>query len=86
MLGAGSASATPFTTRFATLDPSALLLLTVLLAIATMPSALIRPPRICTFPSVALLIASEDVPSTLPLAMANASWAVTNVATLTSPA
>ena len=82
VFGAGSDTCTPFTTRSARLEPSALLVLIVLVAIATTPFAVIRPLRILTFPSVALLTAS-DASAPSPLTMANASCAVTIEATVT---
>src|SRR2546430_11793460 len=43
VFGAGSSSATPFTTRLARLEPSALAFSAVLLAMATTPSAVDHP-------------------------------------------
>src|SRR2546423_15709795 len=83
VLGAGSITAVPFTTRFATFEPSVLLPSGVLLAMATTASAVINPSRMRTLPRGALLPASAGaVPS--PVAMADASCAATHDAPLIS--
>ena len=86
MLGAGSDTLSPFTTRFARLEPWASLPVAfppmVLLATATTPSAVMSPLSRLTAPSVALLTALEpSVASASPVTMANASCAVTRLPT-----
>ena len=86
VLGAGSATSAPFTTRFDRVEPSASLLAPVasrlLLATATTPSVEMSPFSRLTAPSVALLTALEPYSgSASPLTIANASCAVTRPAT-----
>src|ERR1044072_9105234 len=77
-----SPSELPLTVTLARLEPSALLPLPELLAIATTPSAAINPLRIITLSSVALLPASAGSDPS-PVAIANTSCALTNVPTET---